>query len=207
MSRLSSVTLLVLLAILLAACGGAASSPTATATPEPTPTPVPTPADTDGPPAASPGEDVNQDPDLEARLPDQIGDIPLQKFSVAGSEFLEQADDEFRDFLDRLSANPEDIAVAVAVSMSQEVQVGIFAFRVGGADEDRLVEEFQRSIEEDATSGVTWEERSVGGRDVQVATDPEAPEQRIYLWADGDTIFFVTSPDEALAEEAIELTG
>ncbi len=207
MSRLSSVSLLVLLAMVLAACGEAASSPSPTATPQPTPTPVPTPTGTDGSPAASPGDDVNQDPDLEARLPDQIGDIPLQKFSVAGSEFLEQSDDEFRDFLARLNADPEDISVAVAVSMSQEVQLGIFAFRVGGADEDRLVEEFQRSIEEDAESGVTWEERNLGGRDVQVATDPDAPEQRIYLWADGDTIFFVTSPDEALAEEAIELTG
>ena len=146
-------------------------------------------------------------PELEDALPDTVGDVTLQKFSMRGAEFLQQGGDnqEFSDFLERLDAEPEDVSVAFAfgADAANASPVSVFAFRVEGANTDDLTRELQGSLESDGTAA-DLSETNIGGKDVLVgeSTDDSQPGS-VYLYGVGDIVFFIAAADEAQATEIL----
>lgn len=215
MHRPSLIAALVAL-VILAACAQTAA-PTETEAPTPTPTEEPTPTPTEVAESEPPGEEAlpsfdlpNSDAELEALLPDSIGDIEIQTFSMRGNEFMASGEDnqEFIEFLDRVGAEPDDVSVAFGFGFDPESPTGagaaIFAFRVVGASTDQLLVEMQGSLESEETAG-NWTEANVAGKDVLVgeSLDESAP-GAVYLYGVGDIVFFIGTADAAAAEQALD---
>jgi hypothetical protein len=221
MHRIRIVGLAGLLTIVVAACSSQASTTPSTSTtpiasepPASSPPATPSAAESQSAGASAsasagiPGiGDLHAAPDLEATLPDQLGGQPMQKLSFAGDAFSQMGstgDQEFKDFLERLNAQPQDISVAVAGGEIGTNSVSVAAFRVKGANADTLETEFRNSMDQDASQKLTWTDETIGGKSVVTTTDPADTEQgKVYVYAKGDTIFFVTSPDPSVATEAI----
>lgn len=189
-----------LLVALLAACT-AASSPTPEPTPTPTPTPEATPSPTEGEaggPSLEPGAG-----ELAALLPSEVGGITLEYQSASGAEVMgsEGITPEAQAFFDRVGAEPSELSSAFGFGFDVEAGSGlsIVAFRVQGADEGRLRDEFRAVLEQE---GNTVNEAQVGGKSVLAfATDPETPGG--YLYVKGDVIFIVAGEPPEIMEEAI----
>lgn len=147
-------------------------------------------------------------PELEAILPDEIGGAEVVKFSMGGTELLADVegsgvDPEFIAFLERLDAQPEDISMAFAFSVSPTGDSAVIgAFRVAGASTDDLEREFLATMQSEA-GAVAWESASVGGKDVQTSADPDTEGNSLYVYTAGDIVFFVTTADEATAAELL----
>ena len=195
-----------LLSLLLVACSGGTASAPASATLAPTPTVEPTPTATAtaaGTPNPLASFDLNQDKALEALLPDTVGDLTLTKFSVKGAEFFTGAgtDPAFKDFLDRVHAQPDDVSAAVAADQGSTLQ--LLALRVAGANSDDLKTEFRRALSESASTTVTLSEATVGGKSVLTGFDPDQ-EANVYFYVVNDVLFFVTTSDKTVAEAALQ---
>ena len=195
-----------LLSLLLVACSGGTASAPASATLAPTPTVEPTPTATAtaaGTPNPLASFDLNQDKALEALLPDTVGNLTLTKFSVKGAEFFTGAgtDPAFKDFLDRVHAQPDDVSAAVAADQGSTLQV--LALRVAGANSDDLKTEFRRALSESASTTVTLSEATVGGKSVLTGFDPDQ-EANVYFYVVNDVLFFVTTSDKTVAEAALQ---
>ena len=195
-----------LLSLLLVACSGGTASAPASATLAPTPTVEPTPTATAtaaGTPNPLASFDLNQDKALEALLPDTVGNLALTKFSVKGAEFFTGAgtDPAFKDFLDRVHAQPDDVSAAVAADQGSTLQ--LLALRVAGANTDDLKTEFRRALSESASTTVTLSEATVGGKSVLTGFDPDQ-EANVYFYVVNDVLFFVTTADKTLAEAALQ---
>lgn len=216
-----SILLVLLLAFVVAACSSEQAEPSATATAEATEeaTPEPTAEPTESEESEAPDEsetaglpsgmpNMNADPELEDRLPDSIGGESLQVFSFGG-EWIEMmggqggADPSFQAFLDSLGAEASDITMAIAAptSAGEDNFVSITAFRVRGASEDELREEFMASAE-DAGDVAGFSEESLGGKEVLMAADPtgELGGASFYLYSQDDTIYWMTGSEEQVTE-------
>jgi hypothetical protein len=186
-----------LLAALIAACGGSGSSTSASA--------QPSTAASDEPSAGvSPGTAQ----DLEALIPEEVAGITLQKFSMQGSEFVNSggATEETQDFLEGLGVSTDDVAVAAGYGLSPDTGdgVAVFVFRAEGAGTDRLLSVFKEATDGSREQPLEWESADVGGKRVERATDPEQGGQVVFLYATGDTLFFLAATQEAHAAEALE---
>jgi hypothetical protein len=200
--------LLTLVALFVAACtsdqaGSSASEAPAAETEEATPEPADSESE-----AALPSLDLpGSAPELEALLPDEIGGAESVKFSMGGAELMADqegsgVDPEFIAFLERLGAQPDDISIAFAFTFSAEGDsAGIGAFRVEGASSDDLEREFIATMETEGE--VDWQSSNVGGKDVQTAADPDTEGNILYVYTVGDIVFFVTTPDPAVAAELL----
>jgi hypothetical protein len=193
-----------LLSIVLAACSGAgtASAPaSASPTPSATPTAEPTPTDSAaGTPNPLASFDFNQDKALEGLLPDAVGDLKMTKFSLKGAEFLSSSTPEFKDFLSRVNAQPDDVSVASATDESGTLQ--ILALRVAGANSDQLKTEFRKAIEDSSTTPIDLTEETVAGKSVLTGFDPDQ-QSNVYFYVAGDVLLFVSTTDKAVAEAAL----
>ena len=211
------LALVAIMALALAACSSPGTSPSSSASAAPT-TAVSEEASPSEEASASaeassselalPSIDLpSSAPELEDALPDTVGDVTLQKFSMRGAEFLQQGGDnqEFSDFLERLDAEPEDVSVAFAfgADAANASPVSVFAFRVEGANTDDLTRELQGSLESDGTAA-DLSETNIGGKDVLVgeSTDDSQPGS-VYLYGVGDIVFFIAAADEAQATEIL----
>lgn len=205
--RLAPAVLLALLIMILAACSSGGSSTTASPTAAASSAEASESADSSESEAAMPSIDLpNSAPELEALIPDEVGGVALQKFSMAGPEFMAQGEDnqEFVDFLDRLGAEPDDVSVAFGFGFDATGDsggAGVFAFKVAGADTDQLLDEMQTSLEEEE-SATGFEDASVGGKDVRRGTSTDDT-GNVYLYGVGDIVFFVATPDEDAAAEVL----
>jgi hypothetical protein len=187
--RLSAFAL-VLLAFVAACTSDAGpdadATPTAEATPEATP--EPTLAEGAG--------------DLAAILPTEVGGMTIEYQSASGAAVLgsEGASPETQALFARLGADPSDLSSAFGFAFDAESQTGvsIFAFRVEGADEGQLRNEF-RTVMED--QGATVTEETVGGKSVIHAGYEGATQG--YIYVKGDIAFVVSGEPVALAEEAL----
>jgi hypothetical protein len=206
-----------LLTILLAACSsGASSTPSAStaAVVSPSASEAAPPVETSASASASemasasggvpglPG-DFHGAPDLEALLPRQLGGQQLQVVSFTGDTFMNMGntgDQSFKDFLDRLGAEPKDISVAIAAAAG-DTSSSVTVFRARGTDQSQLENEFESVIQEDASGKLTWRDETIGGKSVKTTTKPE--EGNLYMYAKGDTIFVVMTTDASVAEEAL----
>jgi hypothetical protein len=188
-----------LLMLIVAACSDSAGT---SPTPTPTPTPVPTPSSS-GLVIPSIG---NSDLELEKLIPDSVGGVTLQKFSMKGNEFIASASSsaETKAFLDALGVSPADVAVAFGYGAdpSSESAVAVFVFHAQGAGSDKLITVFKKAADEGSTT-YTWQAGSVGGKSVQIGTNPTSANAKIYLYATNDDLFFVSTSTEAQATEVL----
>ncbi len=165
-------------------------------------------SETAGLPSAMPSLGIHADPELEDRLPDTIGGESVNKYSIGG-ELIEmgqaaaEGDPSFQAFLDAFGAEASDISVAVAAptSASEDNPISVTAFRVRGASESDLREQFLSSIEDEGeVSG--FDDATLAGKDVLVAEDPtgELGGISFYLYTRDDTIYWITGTEELVTE-------
>jgi hypothetical protein len=199
MNRLKMAGTVGLLMLIVAACSNSAGT---SATPTPTPTPVPTPSSS-GLVIPSIG---NSDQELEKLIPDSVGGVTLQKFSMKGNEFIASASSsaETKAFLDALGVSPADVAVAFGYGAdpSSQSAVAVFVFHAQGAGSDKLITVFKKAANEGSTT-YTWQAGNVGGKTVQIGTNPASANAKIFLYATNDDLFFVSTSTEAQATEVL----
>lgn len=215
-----SILLVALTALVLAACGSdeaASADPTgAAATAEPTAEPTPEPAeseaaeasdDASGSEVAIPSFDlggIGGDPELAGRFPTTVAGESIEVQSFSG-EWLAQmggGDPAFEEFLASVDAELEDVSVAFGGNADGTIAVA--AFKIPGASTAALEEEFLGATEEAGTAEDV-ERRTVGGKDVWAATSTEETVPgSVYIYVEGDTVYFLTAPDDDVAGEILE---
>lgn len=190
-----------LAAIILAACGSSSASPSESQLGSVAPSPSES-ADI-GLPSFPQGEVA----ELEALIPDEIGGATMQKFSMRGDQFLTsgQEDEITATFLADLGVSPDDVAIAFGFGFGADFSSGaaMFVFRADGASEDRLLQVFKSSMDQDRDVPLEWTTVTIAGHQVESATDAEADDQAMYLYARGELLYFVSTTDPAAAEEVI----
>ena len=193
------VFLLVLLLIVVAGCSSTSSSAEESepATPEPTPTETAEGSDDAEP---SLGEGAGE---LAELLPEEVGGLVIEYEHTSGEDAFssEGITPEAQAFLERVGAQPEDVASAFGFAFDAETETGvtILAFRVEGADESTLRTEFLSVMEESGTA--VGEEMTVGGKTVHAMGEEGGTEG--FLYAKDDVVFLVSGEPEELAEEAL----
>ena len=203
MSRLQAVGAALLMTLIATACGSA-SSPSSEASSAGSvagtePSADQTAQRSAGEPTSGPVAD------LEALIPDQIGGIPLTKSSMNGEQFVNSgsSSQELQAFLRGLGVSIGDVSIAVGVGFSQEAAVAMFVFQAQGADTDRLVSGFKEAYNADSAQGLVWQPASIAGKQVERTTNPQQPNQVIYLYAKDDVLYFLTTATEEQAAEAL----
>ena len=200
MNRFRASAFAGLLTVVLAACASnsGASTPTPSPTPSPTPTIQPS-ASTALPSFALPSNAK----ELEALLPDTLGGMKVTKASYKGSDFVNSSssNDELKAWLSSVGKSLDDVSAAFGFVASDTSGSAIFAFRVQGVDNSRLIDEFKTSMSSSGTN-TTWTSANVGGKNVQQAQDPDT-KSTIYLYGTADLVFFITTNDPKLAQEAL----
>jgi hypothetical protein len=141
--------------------------------------------------------------DLEALIPDTVGDLTMQKSSAKGDAYLtsSDADPAVAKFVSDLGVSPSDISIAIGFGFSADgsSSLGMFVFRASGADTNRLIAAFKTANDADRDAPLVWSNTTLGGKQVESAVDGETT---YYLYAKGDVLFFL-SGDPASTEEAI----
>jgi uncharacterized lipoprotein YbaY len=149
----------------------------------------------------------SEDKDLEGRLPSQLNGVTLTKYSVKGSESFDQNDSasqELSTCLGSVGKTPNDFSAAFAGDLSQKLNIQIAAFRAAGADGGKLLSCLIDASKKDAPDAQITQ-ASVGGKNVTEINDPSNTDQGLtYLYSNGDTIFFVQTPDSGLAGSALQ---
>ena len=208
-------------ALAVAACGPAAPAtpePAAPAPQTPAPvTPVPvtpapatpdsaTPATATPEPGTTPAPGMSPllpsaDPELEALLPDQVGELQLIKLSLRGETFADQADEDFQRFLDTLGTSVEQITVATATGFDADTfeSAAIIALRAPGSNPDQLVSGFTQAIAE-GDEQYDIEQTQLGGKNVWMARSAGTQDAPSYFYAAGEVMFIVVA-DEQRADE------
>ena len=141
-------------------------------------------------------------PDLEAVLPTTLGGVALTVESQRGTE-LSTTSTVFDTFLQDLGKTRADFWLASAYSPGGlKAEVG--AWRVQGADPLQLLAGFQKAVQASSTTPLTTAEETLAGRKVTRIGDlGQLTQGPLHVFAHGDTLLFVQTPDRALAEEAI----
>jgi hypothetical protein len=141
--------------------------------------------------------------DLEALIPDTVGDLTMDKRSMDASEFKGSPDSDPATvkFLDDLGVSASDISIAVGFGFSTDASSNLvmFVFRAAGATTDQLISGFKTAIDSDRDTPLTWTTAEIGGKQVETSTDAGAS---VYLYAKDDVLVFITG-DAASTEEAI----
>jgi hypothetical protein len=198
-NRLLTIAVTAVAGFVLVACGPAASSSSGTSS-EPSVAASQGQASGD---AAGPSFTEGAVADLEALIPDTVGDLTMQKSSTKGDEFLtsSSSDPAVAKFVSDLGVSPSDISIAIGFGFSADASssLGMFVFRASGADTDRLIAAFKEANDADRSAPLAWSSTTVGGKQVESAVDGETT---YYLYAKGDVLFFL-SGDPASTEEAI----
>lgn len=142
--------------------------------------------------------------DLASLLPTEVGGITIQYQSASGEAAFgsEGMTPEVEAFLTRVGADSSNISSAFGFGFSADAEAGlsIVAFRIAGADEGRLRDEFRTVLEEQGTEVIA--ETSVAGKDV-LAFGPAESEPEGFVYVKGDTIFIVGGSPPELVEDAI----
>lgn len=203
MNRIS-IVVIALLALVLVACGTEQSSPTDVASPTPTPTPEAT-AEPTAEPTADATDDFSSEPnELAAILPTEVNGIAIEYEYASGPDFGdgEEMDDESREFLERVGGDIDRMTSAFGFGLDAEAGsfITIIAFRIPGADEEAMLEEFRASIA-DEESGFEFSEATVAGKQVVAASSAE--QGTTYLYANNDTLFAIGGTTPELAEAAL----
>ena len=167
--------------------------------------PIPSGAVPSGSPAVPAFSFPSEVKDLEARLPSQVNGVTLVKYSWNGPDFLASGSDtqDVQELLNQLGKQPTDISVAFAGDPNGDLDVTIGAFRVGGAEANPLLGAFLGSIRK-ASPEDQFNQLNLGGKNVTQVVEPGDDAATVYVYASGDTLFYVQSGDQALAAAALE---
>lgn len=201
MNRFLSIVATAVVGLAIVACGPAASTDSGEPSSEPSQAePSQAQASGDG---VQPSFTEGAVADLEALIPDTVGEITMQKTSTKGDEFIASSDSDpaVAKFIQDLGVSPGDISLAIGFGFAPDgsSSLGMFVFRAEGADTDRLVSAFKEANDADRDAPLTWSSTSIGGKTVESALDGETT---FYLYAKDDVLFYL-SGDADSAEEAI----
>jgi hypothetical protein len=128
--------------------------------------------------------------------------VALTVESQAGGE-LTTGSRSFDRFLSELGKSRADFTVASAYSQG-ELKAAAGAWRVKSAASDMLIPGFVEAFKASSGTPLATAHETVGGRSVTRIGDPgQLTQGPLYVIAHGDTLFFVQTPDPALAEEAM----
>ena len=203
MNRSRTLVVAGLVAIVLAACGSSSASPSASQAESV----APSESAAESPGIGLPSFSAGVVAELEALIPDEIGGVTMQKFSMRGDQFLTsgQEDPTTARFLEELGVSPNDVSIAFGFGFAPDFTSGaaMFVFRAEGASEDRLLQVFKDSMDEDRDVPLEWTTVTIAGHEVESATDADADDQAMFLYAKGELLYFVSTTDPAAAEEVI----
>jgi hypothetical protein len=131
-----------------------------------------------------------------------LGGRALTLASQSGTELSTQSA-AFDAFLVELGRSRDDFTLASAYSQG-ELRAEAGAWRVEGADPDRLLTAFRKAVQASSATPLTGADEQLAGRTVTRIGDPgQLARGPLYVLVRGDTLLFVQTPDRALAEEAI----
>jgi hypothetical protein len=148
-------------------------------------------------------ESRHADPQLEALLPAKLGGVVLVIESQAGVDLATDSA-AFDAFLTGLGKTRADFIVASAYAQGG-LKAAAGAWRVKGADTAALLPAFKTTVQSSSAAPLVTAEETVAGKQVTRIGDPgQMAQGSLYVFARGDTLFFVQTPDPALAAEALE---
>jgi hypothetical protein len=189
-SRLPARVAVLLIALLMAACGGSPATPSPPDIEQTTPLTLLTPhASNDAVP--TPGV-PSSDRELEAVLPDTFEGEALQKFSFSGTDAV-RGDSTTLAIIAAAGRSVGDFSIAGAVG--QTSGAAFMAMRLKGADASMIQRLFEQSAHQ---SGDEVEQVSLGGQRVYRVSGPTRI-GAIYFVIEGDTAVAVTATDDASA--------
>jgi hypothetical protein len=198
-NRFRTAATLTTLGILIAACGSSASG-------SPSPTATPTQAPSQAAQASGPGPSFTQGAvaDLEALIPNKVGNLTMQKQSMKGSQFLvsSTSSPEAIKFVHDLGVSPADISIAIGSGFSADASQSVFAFviRASGADSGKLVSAFKTASTTGGSSPLQWASATVAGKSVETAASTTGAN---YLYVKGDVLVWLIASTPTLAEQFI----
>lgn len=145
----------------------------------------------------------HSDPTLEAFLPQSLGGVVLTIESQTGAELATNSA-VFDSFLTALGKTRADFSQASAYSTSGlKAKVGIW--RVKGADTVHLLAGFKATVQSSSTTPLAFVEETMAGHSVSRIGDAgQLTQGPLYVFAKGDTLYFVQTPEPALALEAMQ---
>ncbi|HYM83885.1 MAG TPA: hypothetical protein VEY67_07020 [Candidatus Dormibacteraeota bacterium] len=198
LARGRALVLGALVAVVVAACGSSTPSPSADVSAQPSAaagSPSPTP-------------DLHFAPALEARLPDAIGGVPMEKFSMSGADFMavgsSTGQGDLQSMLQQLGKTAADLSVAETFDPTGSSSNQAAIFQVKGADPVKLL-----SLWVAAQSVATHDRTTVtnplidGHLLTRLEDRTNQPSRVSYAWSSGDSIVIVGTADEAIVREVL----
>lgn len=200
MNRFLTIVVTAVAGFVLVACGPAASSSSSEPSSAASAAASEAPGSSD---VAGPSFTEGAVADLEALIPNTVGNMTLQKTSTRGDEFLTSGGDAgVEKFVSDLGVQPSDISIAIGFGGSADgSSLGMFVFRASGADTNRLIAAFKEANDSDRETPLVWSNTTVAGKQVEKAVDA-VTDTTYYLYAKDDILFFL-SGDPASTEEVI----
>ena len=144
-------------------------------------------------------------PDLEARLPAQVGDTVLTVDSARGSDVLGE-DQSSRAIVAALRADgktPADLTIAQAYDETQAADLSLLAIAVDGLSDAKTRKIVLDSWLSASGSGITKEDVDLGGKTV-TRIDYGDDGAKDYVVTEDGAVVVITTADEAAATEAIK---
>ena len=203
-------------ALVAAGCGAAPTTspakPSATLTPAPTLAGSPAPTGSTAPlPSPSPTVDLglpHVSAALEDKLPNTIGGVSLEKFSMPLSTYVasNKTGDSvlYTPWLVKFGKTTDDVDLAVAVDLTQTEIFHVQAIEVPGVDAPSLLGQFA-SVARQKQWPVT--PKTVGPKSVLEVVDPATTASgglgTAYVYADGDILYIVVTDTTSLLLEAL----
>jgi hypothetical protein len=137
--------------------------------------------------------------DLAAKIPATVGDIAMSVTITDGENYVKaNVNRQLAPILTAIGKTPTDVTVATATGSAGGATLFIDAVQVTGADAPAMLTAFQTAAT--AVPGTTVEAADVGGKSVVKATTSS---YTLAVYASGDTLFYVQSPDPELVDQAI----
>jgi hypothetical protein len=183
------------IAALIAACGGGGAPQLSPGGPLTSLPAIPSlPADPGvGVPSFQP------DADLEALFPDSVGGRALNIESARGEDvipaFGSDEPDRLRNFFTNLGASMDQVSAAISFNIfpgATEMEftgLTLIALRVQGVPASNTLAGLTEVTKEDVENAQVGT-ATVGGKPVTAITNPENPDENVYLYGVGDVVFF-----------------
>jgi hypothetical protein len=138
--------------------------------------------------------------DVTALIPGTIGDMTMSVTVTDGESYVRaNVNRQLAPILTAVNKAPTDVTVATATGSSAGgATLFLDAVQVSGADAEAMLAAFQTAAT--AVPGTTVEATEVEGKSVVTATTSS---YTLAVYASGDTLFYIQSPDAALVDQAI----
>jgi hypothetical protein len=170
---------------------------------ERTDSPPPASGPSTAPPPAPPPA-THAAPELEALLPSEIDGVALTKGSATGADVFgsDAFSREMTRFLAGEGRKPADLRFANALDASQTLDVETGVFQASGVDARALKRAIVASSRPSAP-GLTTSTAMLGGK--RVTTLGYASGSTLYLYEQGDRVFYVGTRSEELASSVLAM--